>query len=196
MAFDPGERLGRYEIVARSGAGAMGEVYRARDSRLDRIVAVKVISARLAQGDEARSRLQAGARTIAALNDPHICTIHDVGREGDLDYLVLEYLEGETLTDRIRRSGALPIAEALAIAVQIGDALDRAHRAGIVHRDLKPGNVMLVHRGGHSGAPEVKLLDFGVAVRTAGSRPHAGNASLGATVAAAGTATRAGAPHA
>ena len=98
MSFEPGERLGRYEIVARSGAGAMGEVYRARDTRLDRIVAIKVISAGLAQDDEARSRFEQEARTIAALNDPHICTIHDVGRHGDADYLVLEYSKASRWT--------------------------------------------------------------------------------------------------
>ena len=99
---------------------------------------------------DSRRRFEEEARAIAALNDPHICTIHDVGRHGDLDYLVLEFLEGETLADRIRRSGALTVEEALSIAIQIGDALDRAHRAGIAHRDLKPGNVMLVRRAGAS----------------------------------------------
>src|SRR6185295_8810148 len=129
MPFDAGTRLGPYEIVAPLGAGGMGEVYRARDTRLDRVVAIKVLSGALASDSESRRRFEEEARAIAALNDPHICTIHDVGRHGDLDYLVLEFLEGETLADRIRRSGAVPIDEALALAIQIADALDRAHRA-------------------------------------------------------------------
>src|SRR4026209_987459 len=143
-----GSRLGPYEVLSAIGAGGMGEVYRARDTRLDRTVAVKVLPGAFAADSEARQRFEHEARVIASLNDPHICTIHDVGRHGDLDYLVLEFLEGETLADRLRRSGALPIDEALAIGVQIGQALDRAHRAGIAHRDLKPGNVMLVRRAG------------------------------------------------
>ena len=173
MSFEPGERLGRYEIVARSGAGAMGEVYRARDTRLDRIVAVKVISAGLAQDDEARSRFEQEARTIAALNDPHICTIHDVGRHGDADYLVLEYLEGESLEKRLDRPPVLSIKEALAFAIQIGRGLDRAHHAGIAHRDLKPGNVMLVAKPESPGSCGVKLMDFGLASRTATRRSQA-----------------------
>ena len=148
MPFDAGTRLGPYEIIAPLGAGGMGEVYRARDTRLDRTVAVKVLTGALAADADSRRRFEDEARAIAALNDPHICTIHDVGRHGELDYLVLEYLEGETLADRLRRSGALSVDEALAIAVQVGDALDRAHRAGIAHRDLKPGNVMLMRRAG------------------------------------------------
>src|SRR5215212_8352539 len=166
MPFDSGTRLGPYEITAPIGAGGMGEVYRARDTRLDRTVAVKVLPGALAADSESRQRFEHEARVIAALNDPHICTIHDVGRHGELDYLVLEYLEGETLAERLRRSVALPPDEALAIAVQIADALDHAHRAGIVHRDLKPGNVMLVRRVGASSAHDVKLLDFGLAART------------------------------
>jgi serine/threonine protein kinase/Tol biopolymer transport system component len=188
MPFEAGTRLGPYEIVAPLGAGGMGEVYRARDTRLDRIVAVKVLSGALASDSESRRRFEEEARAIAALNDPHICTIHDVGRHGDLDYLVLEFLEGETLADRIRRSGALPVDEAIAIAAQIGDGLDRAHRAGIAHRDLKPGNVMLVRRAGASG-PDVKLLDFGLASRHV-NRPKALDSSLAATMAPSMVATR------
>src|SRR5438309_3517258 len=137
MPLTAGARLGPYEIVAPLGAGGMGEVYRARDTRLDRTVAIKVLTDALAADSESRRRFEQEARAIAALNDPHICTLHDVGRHGELDYLVLEYLEGQTLADRLRRSPGLPVDEALAIAIQIGDALDRAHRAGIVHRDLK-----------------------------------------------------------
>jgi len=182
MPFESGARLGPYEIIAPIGAGGMGEIYRARDTRLDRVVALKVLSGALAADSESRQRFEQEARAIAALNDPHICTIHDVGRHGALDYLVLEYLEGETLEERLRRPVDLSIADALAIAIQIGDALDRAHHAGIVHRDLKPANVMLLRRDGPSGSPEVKLLDFGLAAHTAAARPQALNASLEATL--------------
>src|SRR5215510_6640843 len=160
MAFEPGTRLGPYEIIAPIGEGGMGEVYRARDTRLDRTVAIKVLSGSLAADAESRQRFEQEARAIAALNDPHICTIHDIGRHGDLDYIVLEHLAGETLASRLARTPIVPVDEALAIAVQIGDALDRAHHAGISHRDLKPGNVMLIKRPGTSGAPDVKLLDL------------------------------------
>src|SRR4051812_40801742 len=190
MAFAAGARLGPYEIVSPLGEGGMGAVYRARDTRLDRTVAIKVLTAALAADPEFRQRLEAEARAIAALNDPHICTIHDVGREGELDYLVLEYLDGETLADRLQRPPPLGIPDALAIAIQIADALARAHRAGIVHRDLKPGNVMLVRRDGGSRTPDVKLLDFGLAART--PRPAAA-ASLDATMAVSQVATRLGA---
>jgi eukaryotic-like serine/threonine-protein kinase len=190
MPFEGGMRLGPYEIIAPLGAGGMGEVYRARDTRLDRTVAIKVLTGPLAADSEARQRFEFEARAIAALNDPHICTIHDIGRHGELDYLVLEYLEGETLADRLRRSPGLTVDDALAMAIQIGDALDRAHRAGIVHRDLKPGNVMLVRRGGPSSLPDVKLLDFGLAARTTGAGPQAPDASLAATMVPALAATR------
>jgi len=193
MPLSPGTRIGPYEILGPIGKGGMGEVYRARDIRLDRTVAVKVLTGVLAGDAESRQRFEQEARAIAALNDPHICTIHDVGRDGELDYLVLEYLEGETLADQLDRSPGLPIEAALAIAIQIGDALDRAHRAGIVHRDLKPGNVMLVRRGGSgaagsSGAPAVKLLDFGLAAQT--QRPQALDASLAGTMGPSMVATR------
>jgi serine/threonine protein kinase/dipeptidyl aminopeptidase/acylaminoacyl peptidase len=157
--IDPGTRFGAYEIVAPLGAGGMGEVYRARDTRLGRDVAVKVLPRRLADTPEIRARFEREARTISSLNHPNICTLHDVGREGDTDYLVMELVEGESLAERIVR-GPLPAADLLRIGMQIADALDRAHRAGVIHRDLKPGNVML----GKTGA---KLLDFGLA-RAAG----------------------------
>src|SRR4051812_35524049 len=189
MPLEPGARLGAYEIVSRLGEGGMGAVYRARDTRLDRTVAIKVLTRALAADPEFRARLEAEARAIAALNDPHICTIHDVGREGDVDYLVLEYLQGETLLDRIRRIGPMPVADAVPVAVQIGEALQRAHRTGIVHRDLKPGNVMLVSRTG-SSAPHVKLLDFGLAARAAIQRPHGLDAALAATMAPTMAVTR------
>ena len=176
MPVQPGSRIGPYEVVSAIGAGGMGEVYRARDTRLDRTVAIKVLTGALAADAESRARFEHEARAIAALNDPHICTLFDIGREGDLDYLVLEYLEGETLADQLKRSPVVPIADALAIAIQIGDALDRAHRAGIAHRDLKPGNVMLARRA-------VKLLDFGLAARTSVARPQALDATIAATMA-------------
>src|SRR5688572_6369317 len=133
----------------------MGEVYRARDTRLERTVAIKVLASHLSASPEVRQRFEREARTISQLSHPHICALHDVGREGETEYLVMEYLEGETLSDRLSK-GALPIDQVLRYGVQIADALDRAHRQGIVHRDLKPGNVMITKSG-------VKLLDFGLA---------------------------------
>ena len=186
MPFEPGTRLGPYEIVAPIGAGGMGEVYRARDTRLDRTVAVKILSGALSADPESRARFEQEARAIAALNDPRICTIHDVGRSGELDFLVLEHLEGETLADRLQQPAALSTPEALGIAIQIGEGLDGAHRAGIAHRDLKPGNVMLLRRGGPSALPDVKLLDFGLAARSAGaaagSRPTEATIEIGDAV--------------
>jgi transcriptional regulator with GAF, ATPase, and Fis domain/aminoglycoside phosphotransferase (APT) family kinase protein len=155
MTLDPGKRLGPYQIVAPLGAGGMGEVYRARDTRLGRDVAVKVLPAKLSQSAEFRARFEREAKAISSLNHPHICVLHDVGREGDVDYLVMELVEGETLAARIAK-GALAPGEVFRIGGQIADALDRAHRAGIVHRDLKPGNVMLTKSG-------AKLMDFGLA---------------------------------
>jgi eukaryotic-like serine/threonine-protein kinase len=150
-----GSRLGPYEIVAPLGAGGMGEVYRARDTRLERTVAIKVLPAHLSSSPESRQRFEREAKTISQLSHPHICALHDVGREGETEYLVMEYLEGETLADRLLK-GPLPREQTLRYGVQIADALDKAHRQGIVHRDLKPGNVMLTKSG-------VKLLDFGLA---------------------------------
>ena len=152
----PGTRLGPYEILVAIGAGGMGEVYRARDTRLDRIVAIKVLPREVAADPERRQRFEIEARSIAALNHPNICTLHDVGHQNGIDFLVLEHLEGRTLAERIA-TGPIPIDEALQIGVAIADALDKAHRAGIVHRDLKPGNIMLTKNG-------VKLLDFGLAM--------------------------------
>src|SRR5881397_2646227 len=151
MTIATGTRLGPYEIVAPIGAGGMGEVYRARDTRLDRAVAVKILPAEFAQNAQFKLRFAREARTISQLSHPNICTLYDVGE----NYLVMELLQGETLADRLMR-GSLPIDEAVQIAIHIADALDKAHRAGIIHRDLKPGNVMLTSAG-------VKLLDFGLA---------------------------------
>jgi serine/threonine protein kinase/Tol biopolymer transport system component len=155
MPLTPGTKLGTYEILAPIGAGGMGEVYRARDSRLGREVAIKVLPRDLASTPEIIARFEREARLISSLNHPNICIVHDVGREGDDFYLVMEMIEGESLAERTQR-GPLPAAEVLRFGIQIADALDRAHRAGIVHRDLKPGNVMLARSG-------AKLLDFGLA---------------------------------
>jgi Tol biopolymer transport system component len=155
MTLAAGSRLGRYEILAPLGAGGMGEVYRARDTRLERTVAVKVLPARLSPSADARQRFEREARTISQLAHPHICALYDVGREGETEYLVMELLEGETLLDRLAK-GALPLEQTLRYGQEMADALDKAHRQGIVHRDLKPANVMLTKTG-------VKLLDFGLA---------------------------------
>ena len=165
MALTPGTRLGPYEITAPLGAGGMGEVYRARDTRLDRTVAIKVVSDAVAGSPELRDRFQREARAVAALNHSHICSLFDVGHHEGTDFLVMEYLQGETLAARLEtaRGAPLPQREALEIATQVADALAAAHRAGIVHRDLKPGNIMLVRRPGVSGAGEAKLFDFGLA---------------------------------
>lgn len=169
MQLSPGTRLGPYEIVAPLGAGGMGEVYRARDTRLSREVAVKVLPGHLSANEEVRARFEREAKTVSGLNHPNICVLHDVGREGDTDYLVMELIEGETLAARLEK-GPLPTAEVLRIGAEIADALDSAHRAGVIHRDLKPGNIMLTRSG-------AKLMDFGLA------RPGAGPVSeSGATV--------------
>ena len=165
MSLTTGTRLGPYEILAPIGAGGMGEVYRAKDTRLGRDVAVKVLPASLSSSAELRQRLEREAKTISQLSHPHICTLHDVGHQDGTDYLVMEFLEGETLADRLGR-GPLPTDQALKIGVEILGALDAAHRQGIVHRDLKPGNVMLTKSG-------VKLLDFGLA-KLAAAPPQSG----------------------
>jgi serine/threonine protein kinase len=155
MTLSAGTRLGPYEILSPIGAGGMGEVYRAGDSRLGREVAIKVLPQNLSASPETRQRFEREARTISQLSHPHICTLYDVGREGETEFLVMELLEGETLSERLVR-GALPLEQALRFGIEVADALDKAHRQGIVHRDLKPANVMLTKSG-------VKLLDFGLA---------------------------------
>jgi serine/threonine-protein kinase len=162
MALSAGTRLGPYEILEPLGAGGMGEVYRARDTRLDRTVAVKVLPSELSASPKLRQRLEREAKAVSSLSHPHICTLHDVGREGETDFLVMEYLEGETLADRLGK-GRLPLDQALRYASEIADALDTAHCHDVIHRDLKPGNVMLTKSG-------AKLLDFGLSkLREAGS---------------------------
>ena len=155
MPLTAGSRLGPYEILSPLGAGGMGEVYRAKDTRLERTVAVKVLPSHMASSPEVRQRFEREAKTISQLSHPHICALYDVGREGETEYLVMELLEGETLSDRLAK-GPLPLEQTLRFGTEIADALDKAHRQGIVHRDLKPANVMLTKSG-------VKLLDFGLA---------------------------------
>ncbi|HLN59760.1 MAG TPA: protein kinase, partial [Thermoanaerobaculia bacterium] len=155
MTMSAGSLLGPYEILSPIGSGGMGEVYKARDTRLERTVAVKVLPQHLSASSEVRQRFEREARTISQLSHPHICALYDVGCEGETEYLVMEYLEGETLADRLAK-GPLPIEQTLRYGIQIADALEKAHRHGVVHRDLKPGNVMLTRAG-------VKLLDFGLA---------------------------------
>src|SRR5580700_7717024 len=155
MPLATGTRLGPYEITAPIGAGGMGEVFRARDTRLDRTVAIKILNQGIADTPEVRQRFDREARAVSSLNHPHVCALYDVGHHDGIDYLVMEYIEGETLAARIEK-GPLPTAELLRYGSQIADALDKAHRQGIVHRDLKPANVMLTKTG-------AKLLDFGLA---------------------------------
>jgi eukaryotic-like serine/threonine-protein kinase len=151
----PGSRLGPYEIIAPAGAGGMGEVYKARDTRLERTVAIKVLSADFASDLSLKQRFDREAKSIASLSHPHICPLFDIGHQDGTDFLVMEFLEGETLESRLKK-GALPLDLALEIAIQVADALAAAERAGIVHRDVKPGNIMLTTSG-------AKLLDFGLA---------------------------------
>ncbi len=155
MPLPSGTRLGHYEIIDLIGAGGMGEVYKARDPRLNRTVAVKVLLKAVSEKPEASARFEREARTIAGVHHPHICVVYDVGRQDNTDFLVMEFLEGETLASCLER-GRLPLNQALKFAMEIADALDKAHRNGVTHRDLKPGNIMITRDG-------VKLLDFGLA---------------------------------
>src|SRR5262245_1105836 len=155
MILASGTSLGPYEILALIGAGGMGEVYKARDTRLNRVVAIKLLSPELAERADRRRRFETEASAISSLNHPNICTLFDVGNQDGQPFLVMEFLEGETLDDRLA-SGPIPVRELLIHATAIADALDHAHRQGIVHRDIKPSNVMLTASG-------VKLLDFGLA---------------------------------
>jgi serine/threonine-protein kinase len=173
-----GIKLGPYEVLAKLGEGGMGEVYKARDTRLDRTVAIKVLPPHVLDDPAFRARFEREARTASSLEHPNICALYDVGREGTVEYLVMQYLDGVTLAQRVAR-GSMPIDEALRCAAEIAGALDRAHRAGVVHRDVKPGNVMLVKTGREVSA---KLLDFGLAK---GAAP----AGLDVSRSAAATAT-------
>ncbi len=155
MPISPGARLGSYEVLSPLGAGGMGEVYKARDTRLDRTVAIKVLPSHLADKPQLRERFEREARAVSSLNHPHICTLYDIGQQDGTHYLVMEYLEGETLAQRLDK-GPLPLDQVLRYAIEIADALDKAHRQGVTHRDLKPGNIMLTKAG-------TKLLDFGLA---------------------------------
>src|SRR5713226_6543921 len=173
MALTPGARLGPYEIVSLVGAGGMGEVYKAKDTRLDRIVAIKILPPTLTADPQFRERFDREARTISQLDHPHICALYDVGEQNGTGFLVMQYLEGETLADRLTK-GAVPLDQAFTIATQIADALDKAHRAGIIHRDLKPGNIFLTKSG-------AKLLDFGLAKASGPAIAGAGSALLPTT---------------
>src|SRR5262245_57642281 len=155
MSLEIGTKLGPYKMLAAAGAGGMGEVYKAADTRLNRTVAIKVLPARFSEDAEMKQRFEREAQTIAALNHPHICTLYDVGNQDGSEFLVMEYLEGETLAARIAR-GPMPLNEVLKVATAIADALDKAHAKGVTHRDLKPGNIMITSSG-------AKLLDFGLA---------------------------------
>src|SRR5947207_1155213 len=157
MSLSPGTKLGPYEIQSPLGAGGMGEVYRALDTRLDRAIAIKILPDHLSQNPEAQQRFDREARAISSLNHPNICTLYDVGHQDGTDYLVMEFLEGETLADRLAK-GPLPVSQILKYGTDICEGLERAHRTGVVHRDLKPGNIMLTKSG-------AKLMDFGLAKR-------------------------------
>src|SRR3990170_252097 len=187
MPLTPGTRLGPYEITAPLGAGGMGEVYRARDTKLGREVALKVLPDAFARDPERLARFQHEARLLAALNHPHIAAIHGLEDAGNVRFLVLELVPGETLAERIGR-GALPVDEALVVCRQIAGALEAAHERGIIHRDLKPANVKVTPEG------QVKVLDFGLGKAFAPHElsPGAAEASPGGLGAAAGQGPRAG----
>ena len=178
MTFPSGKRLGPYEIVAPIGAGGMGEVYKAKDTRLDRTVAIKVLPEDVAQDRERRERFEREARAVSKLSHPHICALHDIGREDGVDFLVLEYLEGETLSERLQK-GRLPIEVVLRFAIEIADVLACAHGNGITHRDLKPPNIMLTTNG-------VKLFDFGLAKESVASEIGAESATRAKALTSAG----------
>ncbi len=177
MSLPAGARLGPYEVIAPLGAGGMGEVYKARDTRLDRTVAVKVLPTRAIPTEAERQRFVREARAISQLQHPHICALFDVGREGDTDFLVMELVDGESLQARLAR-GPLPVQDVLRHGAEIASALDRAHKNGIAHRDLKPGNVMLTKSG-------IKLIDFGLARSIAATVPASGSEAATATAHAA-----------
>lgn len=155
MSLEINQKIGPYEILEAAGAGGMGEIFKARDTRLDRMVAIKVLPASMAVSSDLKARFEREAKAISSLNHPNICTLYDIGSVDGTDFLVMEFLEGETLSDRLKK-GAMPLTEVYEIAIEVSDALDKAHRQGLIHRDLKPGNIMLTAEG-------AKLLDFGLA---------------------------------
>lgn len=160
-----GSKIGPYEILSPAGAGGIGEVYRARDTRLDRTVAIKILPAYLSERPDAKQRFEREARTISSLQHPNICTLFDIGTQNGTEYLVMEYLEGETLADRLAK-GPLPPEQVLNYGIEIAEGLETAHGSGVIHRDLKPGNVMLTKSG-------AKLMDFGLA-KAASAAPVSG----------------------
>ncbi|MGO9258138.1 MAG: protein kinase domain-containing protein [Bryobacteraceae bacterium] len=174
-----GTRFGPYEILSPLGQGGMGEVYRARDTRLDRTVAIKVLPGHLAHDPQFRERFDREARAVSSLNHPNICVLHDIGSEGGVVYLVMECVEGESLAACLQR-GPLPVADALRYAVEVAGALDAAHRRGVIHRDLKPGNIMLAKTG-------AKLLDFGLAKVRAMAAPAESDHTATMTITTAGS---------
>src|ERR1700746_3552941 len=180
MPLPPGTKLGPYEIVSPLGAGGMGEVYRGRDTRLDRTVAIKVLPANSSTDPNLRQRLEREAKAVSKLSHPHICTLHDIGHQEGMDFLVMELVEGETLEQKLLK-GPLPPEQAVRCAAQISDALAKAHKLGITHRDLKPSNVMLTKAG-------AKLMDFGLAKTAAAGASGVSSAPL---LSAAGTMTEA-----
>jgi Tol biopolymer transport system component len=183
MPLSAGTRLGPYEIVSPLGAGGMGEVYKARDTRLDRTVAIKVMPQHIAQREDLRQRFEREARVVSSLNHPYICVLHDIGKQDGVDFMVLEHLEGETLEARLIK-GPLPLDQVFKYGAQVADALDRAHRSGVSHRDVKPSNIMLTRDG-------VKVLDFGLAK----SMPKAGPSDQTLTLAMTGEGTVLGTPQ-
>ncbi|MGC1449678.1 MAG: protein kinase [Candidatus Sulfotelmatobacter sp.] len=166
MALTTGTRLGPYEVISSAGAGGMGEVYRGRDTRLDRTVAIKILPPHLSNNPEAKQRFDREARAISSLNHPNICTLYDVGHQDGMDYIVMEFLEGETLAARLAK-GPLPPEQVLKYGIEICEGLEKAHKTGVVHRDLKPGNIMLTKAG-------AKLMDFGLAKAVTGPPPSSG----------------------
>jgi eukaryotic-like serine/threonine-protein kinase len=170
MSLTSGARLGPYEVISAAGAGGMGEVYRARDTRLDRTVAIKILPAHLSDDPEAKQRFDREARAISSLNHPHICTLYDVGHQDGMDYLVMEFLEGETLASRLAK-GPLPPEQVLKYGIEICEGLEKAHKTGVIHRDLKPGNIMLTKSG-------AKLMDFGLAKSATAGPPPASSMTM------------------
>src|SRR6202035_94159 len=177
MALSSGTRLGPYEVESPLGAGGMGEVYRATDTRLDRTVAIKVLASHLSSSPELKQRMEREARAISSLNHPHICHLYDVGSQDGTDYLVMEFLEGETLAERLRK-GAMPLNEVFKVGIAVAEALAVAHRNGMAHRDLTPGNIMLTQSG-------AKLMDFGLAKPLGMQTSASGSASAPSFTAAA-----------